>query len=115
MLLTLAIPTYNRAESLRARLHEFVAQIERVALTDVEIVVSDNCSTDSTPQVCADVAVAHPALRLRYFSNATNLGFASTVTCMKVTKRQASVCSTPLSLTATFALIGMPPTRGRSC
>ncbi len=82
MLLTLAIPTYNRAESLRARLLEFVTQIERLALTDVEIVVSDNCSTDSTPQVCADVAVAHPDLRLRYFRNATNLGFDGNVNAL---------------------------------
>lgn len=82
MLLTLAIPTYNRAESLRATLLEFVEQIERSALTDVEIVVSDNCSTDVTPQVCADVAAAHPALRLRYFRNVTNLGFDGNVNAL---------------------------------
>lgn len=82
MLLTLAIPTYNRAERLRATLLKFVAQIERAALTDVEIVVSDNCSTDATPQVCADIAAAHPALQLRYFRNATNLGFDGNVNAL---------------------------------
>lgn len=82
MLLTLAIPTYNRAESLRVTMLEFVAQIERAMLTDVEIVVSDNCSTDATPQVCADIAAAHPELRLRYFRNATNLGFDGNVNAL---------------------------------
>lgn len=79
MLLTIAIPTYNRAENLRATLREFVVQIDQAVLAEVEIVVSDNCSTDATPQVCADVAAAHPALRLRYFRNATNLGFDGNV------------------------------------
>ena len=32
----------------------------------------------------------------------------------KVTKRQTSVCSTPLSQAATFVLIGTPLTRGKS-
>jgi glycosyltransferase involved in cell wall biosynthesis len=82
MLLTLAIPTYNRAQRLRETLFEFVAQIEGAALTDVEIVVSDNCSTDGTPQVCADIAAAHPALRLRYFRNTTNLGFDGNVNAL---------------------------------
>ena len=44
MLLTLAIPTYNRAESLRATLFNFAEQIERLALTDIELIVSDNLS-----------------------------------------------------------------------
>jgi glycosyltransferase involved in cell wall biosynthesis len=82
MLLTIAMPTYNRAERLRMTLLEFVAQFERTALTDVEIVVSDNCSSDATPQVCADIAVAHPALRLRNFRNATNLGFDGNVNAL---------------------------------
>lgn len=82
MLLTLAIPTYNRAESLRATLVEFVVQIEMAELMDVEIVVSDNCSTDATPQVCANIAAAHPNLRLRYFRNATNLGFDGNVNAL---------------------------------
>lgn len=82
MLLTIAIPTYNRAERLRSTLLSFVSQIDQELLTEVEIVVSDNCSTDSTPQVCADVAEAVPALRLRYFRNAANLGFDGNVNAL---------------------------------
>lgn len=82
MLLTLAIPTYNRAESLRATLLAFVAQIKQADLTDVEIVVSDNCSTDNTQQVCASIATEHPTLSLRYFCNASNLGFDGNVNAL---------------------------------
>ncbi len=79
MLLTLAIPTYNRAESLRATLISFAGQIEQQALRNVEIVVSDNCSTDATPEVYTSVAAAHPSVHIRYFRNATNLGFDGNV------------------------------------
>lgn len=82
MLLTLAIPTYNRADSLRPTLLSFAAQIERQALRNVEIVVSDNCSTDATQEVCASVAAEHPSVRMRYFRNATNLGFDGNVTAL---------------------------------
>lgn len=82
MLLTLAIPTYNRADSLRATLLSFAAQIERQALRNVEIVVSDNCSTDATKEVCASVAAEHPSVRMRYFRNATNLGFDGNVNAL---------------------------------
>lgn len=75
MLLTLAIPTYNRAESLRATLRSFLAQIEQRGLLDVEIVVSDNCSTDDTPHVCASVAAEYPGVSVRYFRNESNVGF----------------------------------------
>lgn len=82
MLLTLAIPTYNRAERLRETLLEFVAQIKRAALTDVEIVVSDNCSTDATPEVVASISTTHPDICVRYFRNASNLGFDGNVNAL---------------------------------
>lgn len=82
MLLTIAIPTYNRAERLRSTLLSFVAQIDQALLTEVEIVVSDNCSTDATPEVCADIASANPTLQLRYFRNITNLGFDGNVNAL---------------------------------
>jgi glycosyltransferase involved in cell wall biosynthesis len=82
MLLTIAIPTYNRADSLKATLLSFTAQIERHALTDVELVVSDNCSTDATPEVCSSVETAHPGVRMQYFRNSTNLGFDGNVSAL---------------------------------
>lgn len=75
MLLTLGIPTYNRASALRRTLTGLAQQIKRAGLQDVEIVVSDNCSTDDTGVVCVDVAAQFPSVRLRYFCNEENIGF----------------------------------------
>jgi glycosyltransferase involved in cell wall biosynthesis len=75
MLLTLAIPTYNRAASLRATLATFVSQVENSGSQSIEIVISDNCSTDDTPSVCAGVIAAHSGVCIRYFRNDTNVGF----------------------------------------
>ncbi|WP_433692497.1 glycosyltransferase family 2 protein [Herbaspirillum seropedicae] len=82
MLLTIAIPTYNRAARLRTTLLKHIEQIERAALTDVEIAVSDNCSTDDTQQVCRNLAQAHPDLQLRYFRNDSNIGFDGNVNAL---------------------------------
>jgi glycosyltransferase involved in cell wall biosynthesis len=63
---TIAIPTYNRADSY------FPLALES-ALTqtyaDLEVLVADNCSTDHT----ADVVARHSDPRLRYFRHATPL------------------------------------------
>lgn len=82
MLLTLAIPTYNRDQRLRATLCNVAAQIERHGLSDVEIVVSDNCSPDRTPQVCAEASADHPTVDIRYFRNDTNVGFDRNVAAL---------------------------------
>lgn len=49
-LLTIAIPSYNRAQRL-ARQLEWLARELRGREADVEVVLSDNCSPDGTPQV----------------------------------------------------------------
>lgn len=70
-LLTIAVPTYNRAdhlEPLLARLHA-----ETAGLGDtVEVLVSDNASTDRTPDVTAAFAAVHPGARI--VRNDANLG-----------------------------------------
>ncbi len=77
--LTIGIPTYNRAPKLARALESFVAQIERDGLSDrVDIVVSDNASTDDTPAVCARFAGREGA-RVRALRQAENLGFNGNV------------------------------------
>lgn len=69
-LLTIAIPTYNRASCLRELLSALADQ-----LTDeprVELMISDNASPDETPSVVEEF-VAH-GLRVRYLRNAENIG-----------------------------------------
>lgn len=82
MLLTIAIPTYNRAESLRITLQGFMAEIERCRLREIEIVVSDNCSTDNTQVVCTSLADTYPNVIFKYFRNSSNLGFDGNVNAL---------------------------------
>ncbi len=50
-LVSICIPTYNRAECLKQTIESIICQPEFKS-GDVEIVVSDNASTDNTGEVC---------------------------------------------------------------
>jgi glycosyltransferase involved in cell wall biosynthesis len=63
---TVAIPTYNRAASLREALDSVLQQ----SLTDIEVVVLDNASTDDTGDVVASLG----DLRIRHVRNEINIG-----------------------------------------
>ncbi|HEX7003938.1 MAG TPA: glycosyltransferase [Trueperaceae bacterium] len=66
-LVTIGMPTYNRAGGyLRQALDSALAQ----TYPNCEIVVSDNCSTDRTPELVR----ARASDRLRYFRHARNIG-----------------------------------------
>jgi glycosyltransferase involved in cell wall biosynthesis len=72
-LLTVAVPTYNRAASLRRSLGAIVRQIAAIegGWERIELLVSDNCSTDDTPAVIAEFS---ESARIRYLRNPSNLG-----------------------------------------
>jgi len=70
-LLTIAIPTYNRAERL-ARLLDSILVESKSLPWPLEVVVSDNASTDDTPQV---VSAYLSRGSIKYRRNPTNLGF----------------------------------------
>ena len=66
-LVTIGIPTYNRANgNLLKVIERSLAQ----TYENVEVVVSDNCSTDQTPDLVQ--AISDP--RLRYVRQETNIG-----------------------------------------
>ena len=69
-LLTVAIPTYNRAETLRRALDSVVGQLP--ADGGVEIRISDNASPDHTPEVAAEYVRRYPCVR--YSRNERNRG-----------------------------------------
>ena len=69
-LLSLCIPTYNRASLLEPMLQSLCRQCAAFG-EQVEIVVSDNASTDATPAVVATASAIHP---IRYFRNDENVG-----------------------------------------
>jgi glycosyltransferase involved in cell wall biosynthesis len=68
--ISILLPTYNRAALLREALASALAQ----TWPDVEVVVSDNASTDDTAQV---VAGFQGDPRLRYHRNETNVGMVA--------------------------------------
>lgn len=66
-LVTIAIPTYNRADSyLRGAIHAALGQ----TYDNIEVLVADNCSTDDTTQLVSGIADR----RLRYFRQDANVG-----------------------------------------
>jgi len=73
-LLTVAIPTWNRATYLEQNLAQIRAELAKIAPGLVEVLVSDNCSTDATPAVVESAIAA--GLPIRYVRNETNLGWA---------------------------------------
>lgn len=69
-LLSICFPTYNRAELLHKCLASFFAELEENK-DFVEIIVSDNASTDETPEVIKAFQKMH---QFRYFRNEVNIG-----------------------------------------
>jgi glycosyltransferase involved in cell wall biosynthesis len=67
-LATIAIPTFNRASLLRRAVSSALAQDYR----NVEVVISDNASTDDTMQVCKEIAASDS--RVRYLRQPRNIG-----------------------------------------
>jgi glycosyltransferase involved in cell wall biosynthesis len=65
-LVTVAIPTYNRASLLREAIQSVLGQ----SLTDIEVFVSDNASTDNTPAVMQSFRDS----RIRYERLPRNVG-----------------------------------------
>jgi glycosyltransferase involved in cell wall biosynthesis len=70
-LLTIAIPTYNRAADLTTALAHIAGQLGPVA-DAVEVLVSDNCSTDGTEGVVRKYI--EQGFRINYYKNRENIG-----------------------------------------
>ena len=70
-LLTIAIPTYNRSACLDLCLGQLTKQLATCG-GDIEVIVSDNCSTDETPTVAAKYVAS--CSHIRYIRNRENIG-----------------------------------------
>jgi glycosyltransferase involved in cell wall biosynthesis len=70
-LVSIGLPVRNGENSLRRALDSLLSQEYR----RLEVIISDNASTDETGNICQDYARADN--RLRYFRNETNIGAAS--------------------------------------
>lgn len=67
-LVTVGLPLYNSARQLRQAMDSLLGQ----TLSDFEIVISDNASTDGTAALCEEYVRADP--RVRYIRQARNIG-----------------------------------------
>lgn len=59
-LVTIAIPTFNRA----ARLRQALQSAQEQTYPNLEIIVGDNASTDDTPEICAGAVASDPRVRV---------------------------------------------------
>lgn len=69
-LISVGMPVYNGERFLAAAIDSVLAQTQ----TDFELVIADNASTDSTPEICADYAARDA--RIRIVRNDQNIGAA---------------------------------------
>ena len=69
-LLTIAVPTFRRAANLRVLLEALAPQVK--SLPQVELLISDNCSPDETPEVVREFQQA--GLCCRYHRHEENIG-----------------------------------------
>lgn len=67
-LVSIGLPTYNRADDVKVCL----ANLTSLDYKNIEIIISDNHSTDATAQVCK--AYVRKDKRIRYFRQKTNRG-----------------------------------------
>jgi glycosyltransferase involved in cell wall biosynthesis len=73
-ILTIGIPTYNRAIFLREALHRVVSQVSYLS-DEVEIIVADNASTDDTLLAVKNCLEKVPSIKAKVLRNQENLGF----------------------------------------
>lgn len=82
MKLSIAIPTYNRAKELEALLDEILLQMRDVPSDTVDVLVSDNASTDGTVRMVDAMSEKYMekcSASLRCVRNASNIGFSRNV------------------------------------
>lgn len=81
-LLTIAIPTYNRVHCLERALQHILLYMQDYP---VEILVSDNASTDGTEAFMLEYVQQHP--QVRYYRKGTNTGFGGNfINCMNLAR-----------------------------
>lgn len=81
IVLTISVPTYNGAKTIRNMLDVLLPQVHET----VEILVSDNCSTDETQQIIEDYQ--KECNFIRYIRNERNIGAdGNFLQCAKLAK-----------------------------
>ena len=76
--LTIGIPTWNRSSEIREAIDSILDQLNDTFRPQVEILISDNASTDTTQTVVRDYADRYPKL-FSIHRNPVNIGFSRNV------------------------------------
>ena len=76
--LTIGIPTWNRSSEIRDAIDSILAQLDDALRPQVEILISDNASTDATQSVIRSYSERDPAL-FSFHRNPENIGFSRNV------------------------------------
>lgn len=71
--LSICIPTYNRDRFLRQTLESITSQDVFINTNEIEVIISDNVSTDDTQGVGQEFEQRFPG-KVKYFKNETNVG-----------------------------------------
>lgn len=80
MKLTIGIPTYNRVKNLKMNLEQLVEIIRNLDFTEnIDIYVSDNCSTDDTQQVVKNFIDSNRDIKIVFTRNNQNLGVVKNI------------------------------------
>jgi len=73
MKLTIGIPAYNLERTISKTLDSIIDQIK--TSYDIEILISDNCSTDDTAKLVKQYQKKHPKL-ISYYKQTENIGYS---------------------------------------
>ena len=81
-LITIGIPTYNRAHILNVFFEKLFAIV--IAYPEkIEIIISDNCSIDNTNEICKkNVKILSEFCLIKYIRNKTNIGISKNITSL---------------------------------
>lgn len=71
--LAITIPTYNGESTIERTICAFLEAMEK-CVDDVELIISDNCSTDNTESICKRYALIYPN-KIFYYRNEYNKGY----------------------------------------
>jgi len=92
-IVSVCVPTYNRAALLSQSLQALLSQITPAMRETVEVVILDNASPDQTPAVAAQAQADFPHVTLRYVRRPENIG------C------DANFCDAPRQARGTFVYL----------
>jgi abequosyltransferase len=120
--LSICIPTYNRMGLLEETLDSVLTQFEPSRAGRVEIVISDNASTDETTALVVRVRAAHPNIHWNYYRQPENKGADANILNAITLARGEFVYLVsdddlllPGALEKIFALIDAYPNAGTFC